>query len=101
MFTDELGGFVEHLEELAEILAEEEQAGLAHLAAGLVALSFSEDEKVIAVAGALHLCGIGAGANGVEELLKEDIGLWLGCIRAGLTLIGSAPPGSNGGGSAS
>ena len=52
---DELRGLLHQLEEVGEVLAEDEQAGLFHVAAGIVALSLGEDEEVVAVARLLYL----------------------------------------------
>src|SRR5687767_5044842 len=80
---DELRGLLHQLEELSEVLAEDEQAGLFHVAARVVTLAFGKDEEVIAVAGLLHLRGVRARADGLEVGLEQDLRLNLGLTAGG------------------
>src|SRR5687768_17834853 len=73
MGLDELGRLVEQVEELGEVLAEDEQAGLADFPGGVVALALGDHEEVVAVIRFLHLDGIGARAHRLEKLLEEDL----------------------------
>jgi len=89
---DEPGRLLEKVEELGEILAEDEQARLADLAGGVVALALGEHEEVVAVVGLLHLRGVRARADGLEELLEENL-LLRGTLRVTAVLAVRSPVG--------
>src|SRR5687767_13133753 len=70
---DELRGRLHEAEELDEVLAVDEQARLADLARLVVPLPLREHEVVVSVGCPLHLGGVGARADRLEELLEQDL----------------------------
>ena len=71
--ADKVRGGGQKLEKLVEILAEDEQAGLADILRLVVAPALGEHHEVVAVVRTLHLRHIGPRADRLEELLKQDL----------------------------